>query len=233
MLLALPAVLPVLLAIAVVVRLTSQGGVLFRQKRIGRHGRAFTIIKFRTMVGGAGDADASIAGWSRQRLTPVGAFLRSSKLDELPQLFNVLLGHMSLVGPRPKPPEETIYNLACRPGITGLATLIFAHEEALFARVPRDCFSAYFHGVVLPVKQQLDAAYMARATFLSDVGLLTKSVFGRWETESAEKLMADAALEPGPPRNSSLIDPAPAEVVPAPHSFSSDETEVAEEVPAV
>ncbi len=233
MLLALPVALPALLAIAAAVRLTSPGPVLFRQKRIGRHGRAFTIVKFRTIVDGAGEAEASMASWSRQRLTPVGAFLRNSKLDELPQLVNVLLGHMSLVGPRPKPLEEMICSLACRPGITGMATLAFAHEEALFTRVPRDRFSAYFHGVVLPVKQQLDAAYMARATFFSDLGLLTKSVFGRWDTASAEKFIAAAAFDPDSKKNSTLIASSPAGVAPASNSFGSDETEAAEQVPAL
>ncbi len=232
-LLALPVALPALLAIAAAVRLTSPGPVLFRQKRIGRHGRAFTIVKFRTIVDGAGEAEASMASWSRQRLTPVGAFLRNSKLDELPQLVNVLLGHMSLVGPRPKPLEEMICSLACRPGITGMATLAFAHEEALFTRVPRDRFSAYFHGVVLPVKQQLDAAYMARATFFSDLGLLTKSVFGRWDTASAEKFIAAAAFDPDSKKNSTLIASSPAGVAPASNSFGSDETEAAEQVPAL
>jgi len=228
-LLALPVALPALLAIAAAVRLTSPGPLLFLQKRFGRHGRTFNIFKFRTMADATAEAEPFAAVWDNRRLTPIGAFLRRSKLDELPQLANVLFGHMSLVGPRPKPREEMTCDLDCRPGITGLATVAFAHEETLFARVPRDRFAAYFHGVVLPVKQQLDAAYMGRATFVSDLRLLLRSVFRRWDSASAEKFIAAAAFEPDGNRDTAFVSAAAT----APSSLRPAESDAAEQVPAV
>ena len=132
-LLALPVLLPLMLAIAAAVRFTSPGPVLFLQKRMGRHGRAFTILKFRTMVHVAGATHDPNAATHHQYLTPIGLFLRRWKLDELPQLANVLAGHMSMVGPRPKLPEYVIFDLPCRPGITGMATIVFAREERILA----------------------------------------------------------------------------------------------------
>jgi lipopolysaccharide/colanic/teichoic acid biosynthesis glycosyltransferase len=195
-LLALPVLVPLALAIAAVVRITSPGPVLFPQKRVGRNGSVFTILKFRTMIHVAGTAHHPITTLDNQRLTPAGPFLRRLKLDELPQLANVLLGHMSLVGPRPKIPEHTIFNIPCRPGLTGMATLAFAEEEAIFARVPDDQLNAYYNSFVLPAKQQLDADYAARATFLSDLQLLVNSVLRRWNTAAAEMLIGTGALEP-------------------------------------
>ena len=107
-LLALPVLVPLLLTIGAAVRVTSLGPVLFRQKRVGRHGQPFTILKFRTMIHVADRPHHPITTSDNQQFTPVGPFLRRWKLDELPQLANVLLGHMSLVGPRPKLPEHVV-----------------------------------------------------------------------------------------------------------------------------
>jgi lipopolysaccharide/colanic/teichoic acid biosynthesis glycosyltransferase len=106
--------------------------------------------------------------------------LRRLKLDELPQVLNVLKGDMSLVGPRPKIPEQQLATFSCRPGITGPATLAFACEETLFARIPRDVLADYYRIAVLPLKQRLDAEYMARASLLSDIVVLFKTVTGCW-----------------------------------------------------
>ncbi len=187
-LLALPVLLPFLLALAAAVRLTSSGPALFLQKRMGRYGRTFTMLKFRTMVHVAGAAHHPITTSNNQRFTPIGPFLRRWKLDELPQLTNVLLGHMSLVGPRPKMPEHAIFDLSCRPGITGMATNVFAREETILACVPKDRLDAYFHAVSLPAKQQLDVEYMARATFLSDLRLLVNTLLRRWNTAALEEI---------------------------------------------
>jgi lipopolysaccharide/colanic/teichoic acid biosynthesis glycosyltransferase len=232
-LLAMPVALPVFLAIAAAVRLSSPGPVFFLQKRVGRYGRPFTIFKFRTMADAAGEAEPLVASWGNDRLTPIGAFLRRSKLDELPQIANVLLGQMSLVGPRPKPPEEMTCDLDCRPGITGMATVAFAHEETLFARVPRDRFRAYFHGVVLPVKRQLDAAYMARATFLSDLDLLFRSVFRRWDTALAERVIAAAAFVPEGQQNSAFDSRPEMAIAQSLGSLSSNQAEAAEQLPVL
>lgn len=208
-LLALPLVAPVLLVIAFVVRITSPGPVLFLQKRMGRHGRAFTILKFRTMIH---DADArynAVTTADNQPFTSIGPFLRRWKLDELPQIVNVLLGHMSLVGPRPKMPEHVKVDLACRPGITGAATIAFAREEMILDRVPKHALDSYYHRVVLPAKRKLDAGYMARATFLSDLKLIISSVLRRWDSAVADSLLEAERLEAEARLRESRLDQLP------------------------
>lgn len=187
-LVALPVLFPLMLVIAAAVRLTSRGPVLFLQKRMGRHGHTFTILKFRTLIHVAETAHDANAATHHQCLTPAGPFLRLWKLDELPQLVNVLTGDMSLVGPRPKLPEYVNLELPCRPGITGMATLVFASEGRVLARVAKEQLNDYIHSVVLPAKQQMDAKYMARATFLSDLSLLVNTVLHRWDTSVFEKI---------------------------------------------
>lgn len=186
---AMPLVIPLLLAIAVAVRLTSAGPVLFLQKRAGRGGRTFTIAKFRSLEVSAEEAHSAFTTATNHRFTPIGPFLRRWKLDELPQLLNVLAGDMSLVGPRPKLEELTLVAHSCRPGITGAATLAFAREEAVLDRVPLDRLQECYHSVVLPAKQRIDADYMGRATFLSDVKLLADTVLRRWDNSLMEALL--------------------------------------------
>jgi len=189
-LLALPVVAPLCLVIAAAVRLTSHGPALFLQERMGLNGRTFTIFKFRTMVHLAENTHHPVTTADNQLFTPIGRFLRRWKLDELPQLLNVLLGHMSLVGSRPRIPEHVISRLSCRPGITGLATIVFADEEVVLARVPPDQLDAFYLTVVLPMKRQLDARYMARATVFSDLQILVKSVLRRWDNAALEALIS-------------------------------------------
>lgn len=189
----LPVLIPVMLVTAGAVKLTSHGPVLFLQRRVGRDGRTFTIFKFRTMIHRADRAQHAITTSDDQRFTVVGPFLRRWKLDELPQLLNVLLGHMSLVGPRPKVPEHVMFDPPCRPGITGLATIVFACEESDLAGLEKDRLDVYYHSVVLPTKRQLDAVYMARATFASDFRLLVNSVLRRWDSRALDELMAPTA----------------------------------------
>jgi len=200
-LLALPLAAPLCLVIAAAVRLTSHGPAFFLQERMGRDGRTFTIFKFRTMVHLADKAHHPVTTCDNQRFTSIGRFLRRSKLDELPQLLNVLLGQMSLVGPRPLMPEHVIFRLSCRPGITGPATMVFADEETVLARVPADQLDAFYHAVVLPAKLQLDARYMARATVVSDLQILVKSVLRRWDNAALEALVftSSAARQHGKP----------------------------------
>lgn len=193
-LLALPILIPIMLVVAVAVRLTSAGPALFLQERMGRYGRPFTILKFRTMEHVEDKSHHPITTSNNQRFTPIGRFLRRWKLDELPQLINVLIGDMSLVGPRPKMREHVVSELPCRPGITGMATSVFAREEAILARVPKDQLEAYFHNVVLPAKRQLDSDYMARATFYSDFQLIVNSVLRRWDKGALEGFLALEAV---------------------------------------
>jgi lipopolysaccharide/colanic/teichoic acid biosynthesis glycosyltransferase len=110
--------------------------------------------------------------------------LRHWKLDELPQVFNVLVGDMSLVGARPKLPEHQIGELQCRPGITGAATIAFARESKMLASIPKNELDDFYREVVLPTKMSLDVEYMARATFLSDLNLILKSATRHWGDSS-------------------------------------------------
>lgn len=186
---ALPLVAPVLLIVALAVRFTSAGPVFFRQERAGSHGQFFTILKFRTMVHDPDAAYHSVTTDGNQPFTSIGPFLRRWKLDELPQVINVLRGEMSLVGPRPKMREHVIDDLPCRPGVTGAATIAFAREETLLDQVPEHQLESYYHNVVLPAKRRLDAEYMARATFISDIRLVVNSVLRRWDDSITAHLL--------------------------------------------
>jgi lipopolysaccharide/colanic/teichoic acid biosynthesis glycosyltransferase len=177
----LPMAFPISILVGLAVRLTSRGPALFRQERIGRSGRSFTILKFRTMpVYTDSTARPTLTSSNNQQFTPIGPFLRRWKLDELPQLIHILRGEMSLVGPRPKLACYESANLACRPGLTGFATMVFAREEQALARVPHEEVEAYYQAVVKPFKHKLDTAYMARATFLSDLQIILKCLFRAW-----------------------------------------------------
>jgi lipopolysaccharide/colanic/teichoic acid biosynthesis glycosyltransferase len=177
-----PLLLPVILVVGLSVRFTSRGPVFFLQKRMGRRNRTFTILKFRSLTHLNGAAHNAVTTTENQRFTPVGRFLRRWKLDELPQLLNVLRGDMSLVGSRPKIPEHQIGTLRFRPGITGAATVAFAREETVLARVPKHQLDAYYHSTILPAKHRLDTEYMARATFSSDLKLILASILRRWDS---------------------------------------------------
>lgn len=187
---ALPLAIPVLAMIALAVWLTSAGPIFFRQQRVGNHGRTFTILKFRTMTYDASAAYHAVTTDRNQPFTVIGPFLRRWKLDELPQILNVLRGDMSLVGPRPKMPEHAMGDFPCRPGITGAATIAFAREETLLDSVPEHELEGFYHRVVLPAKRHLDAEYMSRATFFSDLKLIVNSVLRRWDESSATRSRA-------------------------------------------
>lgn len=176
----LPALLPLCLLVAITVRCSSQGPILFLQQRVGRRGSRFTILKFRTMRVPRGPRRSSIATLHHPEITRIGRVLRLWKLDELPQFINVLRGDMSLIGPRPRVPEQQVGSLSCRPGITGPAALLFAQEELLLATLPAHTIEEYCRTVLLPLKHQLDASYMARATPLSDLRLLVRTALRRW-----------------------------------------------------
>lgn len=179
-----PILFPVLAAAGLAVLLTSGRPVFFRQERMGLNGIPFAILKFRTMRPALVHPLSSIAIASASRITWLGAFLRRSKLDELPQIFNVLAGEMSLVGPRPKVPEQQPVPLPCRPGLTGAATLAFAREEMLLQGIASADLDEYYHKTILSVKRDLDADYQRRATIWSDLRILINTVLGRWGAHS-------------------------------------------------
>jgi lipopolysaccharide/colanic/teichoic acid biosynthesis glycosyltransferase len=172
---------PVMTLVALAVKSTSRGPVLFRQRRPGLNGRQFDILKFRTMVTGVGAPGPAMTLAADPRVTQVGRVMRRWKLDELPQLFNVLRGDMSFVGPRPLPlphwqrfsmrPEARCI-VSVRPGLTSVATLHFLNEEELLASLPRDRIEAIYSDGIMPLKFTVDSEYLASATFASDLRLM-------------------------------------------------------------
>ncbi len=170
---------PFLLLTAIAVKLSSRGALLFRQTRMGKGGRHFTIYKFRTMRQSADEIGPSVTKAGDNRLTPIGGMLRRLKLDELPQLVNVLRGDMSLVGARPKLPHHQRFALDHRPGITGAASLAFRNEEELLHRIAEEALDAYQVNVLMPLKTDLDNQYMWRATFFTDLRLLFNTALNR------------------------------------------------------
>jgi lipopolysaccharide/colanic/teichoic acid biosynthesis glycosyltransferase len=173
---------PLMAAIAVAVKLDSPGPVFFRQERVGRHGRTFRIHKFRTMVADAAERGLPITVGSDARITRVGRWLRARRLDELPQLIDVLQGHMSIVGPRPEVPRyvalypkelrDTV--LAVRPGITDPASLAHIDEDERLARAA-DPEREYVE-VLMPAKLVQAAAYAREANWASDLRIIGQSV---------------------------------------------------------
>jgi len=166
---------PVLVLIALAIAVDDGFPVLFRQERVGRNGKLFQILKFRTMR--AVQSGPKVTSSGDSRVTRAGRWLRKLKLDELPQLWNVLRGDMSLIGPRPEVPEyvelddplwQTV--LSVRPGITDLATLAFRHEEEVLSAAAdtEDCY----RGIVLPQKLRLNVYYLQSRSPLRDLKLL-------------------------------------------------------------
>ncbi len=172
--LALTALSPLLAAIALLVVLDSRGPVLYRANRVGFEGRPLRMLKFRKMHRSAGGAGLTLAGDAR--LTRVGAWLARSKLDELPQLWHVLRGEMSLVGPRPESPDfvarypqEYAVIVSVRPGLTGYTQLAFAREGSILD--PQDA-QGYYVRALLPQKVALDRMYAQRLSTRRDLRIL-------------------------------------------------------------
>jgi lipopolysaccharide/colanic/teichoic acid biosynthesis glycosyltransferase len=164
---------PFMLMLALMVGFTSKGPIFFAQRRVGSHGRLFTIFKFRTMeVAPSQQHGPAITVHGDRRITTVGAVLRRYKLDELPQFYNVLQGDMSLVGPRPKLPHHEGMNMPFRPGLTGAATLAFRCEEQMLHAIPAHDLDLFYDRIVKPLKARIDSNYMERATLLTDLGLM-------------------------------------------------------------
>ncbi|MEE2973186.1 MAG: sugar transferase [Planctomycetota bacterium] len=171
---------PLLLLVGIVVRSTSPGKAIFRQTRIGRHGRPFTLLKFRSMTTVTGAEDGSFDAGDRSRVTSVGRLLRRSKVDELPQLWNVLVGDMSLVGPRPEVrrwteahPDRWKKVLSVRPGLTDPASLEFRHEEDLLSA--SDDPETLYRDVILPRKLELSERYVRDRSFVRDLSILIRT----------------------------------------------------------
>ncbi len=173
---------PVLLVVWVLIHVKMPGGpAIFTQKRVGKDGKLFTMYKFRSMTVGHGGSSVSVAGESR--ITPLGAKLRKYKLDELPELWNVLIGDMSFVGPRPDVPgyadklqgeDRLILNL--RPGITGPASLKYKNEEEILAQVEDP--QKYNDEVIYPDKVKINLEYYYHHSLMGDIKLIIQTVCG-------------------------------------------------------
>lgn len=172
---ALVLLMPFMAVVAALIWLDSGGPVLFRQKRMGGNGREFTLCKFRSMHVER-DYHSCITVSGDARITRIGAVLRRYKLDELPQFWNVLRGDMGLVGPRPKLPHHEALHMTYRPGLTGAATLAFRNEESFLSGIPANELEAFYEMFVKPAKARLDFDYMRRATFLSDMAVLARTL---------------------------------------------------------
>ena len=173
---------PIMLAVAVIVKLSSRGPIFYLQRRVGRDGREFQLIKFRTMVDG-GRIGPRITRAGDPRITATGRLLRQWKLDELPQLLNVVRGEMSFVGPRPDLAEYLVSLdsehrkiLKLPPGLTGAASLHYRDEEKLLSRVPEGELQRFYCAQVLPDKVRIDLQYARNAGLMSDLSILFRTI---------------------------------------------------------
>lgn len=172
---------PLLLIISIIIKIKMPGGpVIFKQQRVGQHGKLFTMYKFRSMSTDHSGSSISVKGESR--ITPLGAKLRKYKLDELPGLWNVLIGNMSFVGPRPDVPgyadklegdERRI--LLLKPGITGPASLKYKNEEELLAKQYDPI--KYNDEVIFPDKVRINLDYLDNRTFWGDIKIILDTIF--------------------------------------------------------
>lgn len=173
---------PLFLVVALCVGLTGRGGVFYVQTRVGRYGRDFKLYKFRSMRTGSDTKGLLTVGGKDGRITPVGYFIRKYKIDELPQLFNVLKGDMSLVGPRPEVRKYVaLYNseqmrvLSARPGITDPASIKYRNENDLLAQA--DDPERFYVEKIMPDKLKINLEYMDNRSFFKDLSVIFRTVF--------------------------------------------------------
>jgi lipopolysaccharide/colanic/teichoic acid biosynthesis glycosyltransferase len=169
------------LGIAMMIKLTMPGPIFFIQQRVGKGGRAFNLIKFRTMKVASGKKSGSFDAGDTSRITPLGVFLRKYKLDELPQLLNVLLGEMSFVGPRPEVKQWTLVHPekwkivhSVKPGITDNASIEFRNEEFILAHSNNPLKT--YEEVILPRKLDLYIDYVQTRSFWGDIAIILKTI---------------------------------------------------------
>lgn len=183
---------PVLIIVAILIKIKMpDGNVLFKQMRVGQGGRLFTMVKFRTMVVNHSGSSVSVAGESR--ITPLGKTLRKYKLDELPELWNVLKGDMSFVGPRPDVPGyadklEGDFKriLELKPGITGPASLKYRNEEELLALQSNP--QEYNDKVIYPDKIMINLYYLDHYSFFTDLKIILCTILGRKMVYNGERI---------------------------------------------
>ena len=178
----LPIFILLAIPIAIFIKLESKGPVFFKQKRAGKNGTYFEILKFRSMSSSPDDEKKEIEPGEKKRITKVGAILRKTKLDEIPQIINVIKGEMSIVGPRPEVkkyvdvyPEEWEKILSIKPGITDPASVKFRNEEELLSK-SSDPEREYKENI-LPKKLKLYEEYISNITFINDLKIIFKTIF--------------------------------------------------------
>lgn len=179
---ALALLAPLMLLLALAIAIDSKGPVFFRQLRVGQYGRTFRILKFRTMVVDAPKMGAAITSRNDKRITRLGRVLRNTKLDELPQFLNVLIGDMSLVGPRPEVPEYVKFYtpaqrnlmLSVRPGLTDYASLLFHDENSLISEAldPVETYRTH----IMPLKFKYYSKYCERLSFVTDAEIIVATI---------------------------------------------------------
>lgn len=174
---------PVLILISLVIFATSRGGVFYSQTRVGKNKKHFKLLKFRTMKPNSDKAGQLTVGENDSRITGIGGVLRKLKLDEIPQLLNVIRGEMSIVGPRPEVPkyvdlysEEQLKVLSVRPGLTDLASIEFINENEILGNSENP--EKEYVEVIMPKKLRLNIKYIENQTFLGDIKLIFKT-FGK------------------------------------------------------
>lgn len=172
---------PIFIVVSIAIKIDSPGNIMFLQKRVGKCGKEFNIYKFRTMVTDAEKLGKQITVGKDNRITKIGAFLRKYKIDELPQLFNVLKGDMSLVGPRPEVPKYVaLYSdeqkkvLSVRPGITDLASLKYSNENDILGKV--DNPEEYYINIIMKDKLSLNLEYIEKSNLFFDISLIVKTI---------------------------------------------------------
>ncbi len=215
-LMAIIVLLPLMLLFALAIKIDSPGPVIFRQTRLARFRREFRMVKFRTMVSGADKKGSLVTAFGDSRITPVGNVLRRTKLDELPELWNVFIGDMSLVGPRPEVPKYVAYFkpeweevFSVRPGITDLATLEFRDEERILANTV-DTEKSYID-VILPIKMKLAVKFVRNKSVFLYFKILILTVwsitFGRFFARPGQQHVeeAEAALKRESMKNDTTI----------------------------
>jgi lipopolysaccharide/colanic/teichoic acid biosynthesis glycosyltransferase len=167
---------PIQILICIAIKLYCRGPVLFRQLRTGRNGKLFVIYKYRTMKEGQESSCSGVTKAGDPRITRLGRILRRTKLDELPQLINIVRGEMSFVGPRPRVPAQEESLFLTRPGLTGIASLILAHEEIILQKVPQDAQEQYHSLVLNPLKLHYDLQYIETASLSLDIEIMVRTV---------------------------------------------------------
>ena len=176
---------PLFIVVSILIKLDSKGPIIYRQIRVGKNFKYFYIFKFRTMIKNADNNGGFITPTNDKRITRIGHFLRKFKIDELPQLVNVFIGDMSIVGPRPEVPEYTFKNseynrvLSIKPGITDYASIKYRNEDKLLfnAELAGNSISKFYINNILPEQIKLNTKYIEKMSIFTDIFIILQTIF--------------------------------------------------------